>query len=189
MISNNQNIRRFVKAKTFDSHKWEIGYLQLIEEGKKDGEDFYSSWLNIKGEFGIRKERVISSSISQGTTLLIPDINGVEKQVFEGDIIAVYDTQYKWREFVVGWDNKGLQLGMCPTLIFVNELLGSKDSFIGRPLRIALATNFVRLLPYHSYDMIENFKKTGGKDMWYDIHLTARSIEVPEYWTPIVNMC
>ena len=131
---------------------------------------------------------VISDSVYHGTNLMIPNLNGEECQVFEGDIIAIHTEKWGWDEYVVGWDTKVFQLGVCPVFIYLNDRQGAWDGFLGRELRVSLVKHFVRYLPYHIYDLVQEYLTDEHPYPWYTIHETTKSIVIPENWEPIIKM-
>ena len=135
---------------------------------------------------------VIPESVSNGTSLLIPDVNGKNIQIFEGDIIAIYEEgKYcGWSEYVIGWDNKGFQLGICPVLYYFCDRPGAKDGFVGRELRSALCRWYVCRLPLHAYDLTQRFKisDTYENDPFNIAHETSKKIIIPEKWEPVIIM-
>ncbi len=131
---------------------------------------------------------VIPESISNKTTLIIPDREGKMGSVYEGDILAVYSTKWGWNEYIVGWDEKGFQLGMCPLLIYLDDRPGAKDGFVGRELRVSLTRDFIRRIPYHIYDVIQEKKKDEYCQAWFDIREMIKEIEIPQNWEPIIKL-
>lgn len=161
---------------------WVYGfYFQDLYEGKI--KHFIRSDENIW--------EVIPESVSHGTNLFVPDANGKNVQVFEGDIVAIHDSQNNyWYEYVIGWDNKGFQLGICPVLYYFCDRPGAKDGFVGRELRASLCRKYVCRLLLHAYDLAQRYKVsyTHENDPFIIAHEQAKLITIPERWEPVIKL-
>lgn len=134
---------------------------------------------------------VIPDSVSRNINLFLPDVNGKNIPIFEGDIIAVREEGENsgWLEYVIGWDSYGLQLGICPVSYYFSDRPDAKDAFVRRALRMALSRQYVCRLPLHAYDLSQRYKtnKTGEYQPMIISHEMAEKIVMPEEWEPVIK--